>query len=55
MNDADLHQPHRLELPDGTLVEIPYEDGEAVAKLLIEHMPQKALEDALRTLNAHQR
>jgi hypothetical protein len=54
MNNADLRQPHHLEQADGTLLEIPYGDGQAVARLLIEHMPLKALEDALRTLNAHQ-
>lgn len=55
MNDADLRQPAYFERPDGTRDGIPYEDGQAVAGLLIEHMPRQAFEEALRIFKAHQR
>ena len=54
MNDQTPTKLYYFERPDGTLDEIPYEDGQAVAELLIEHMPNQAIEDALRFFKAHQ-
>lgn len=42
-----------LQLPDGAQIPLPYEDGEALAQLLIQHLPEEQLTAVLRELNAH--